>query len=230
MQKNKNRSSSYNSYKERKNVIKIQAVWRGYFLRKIAVGSIKKYIGFVALMKYSEKIIYDNKKYIYDMLINLLKKYNDDKNSKYKYRRINKANYFDKNNNEKNNNNVNKRFHRNFLISQDKNDKKDNNPEKILFKNNYLFNNVEFEPLKNSVNDIKRNSENNKKGVTIYFINKENEKEREKEKEREREKEQKNKKEIDNEKKEVEKRRLEKEKRQKEQINREKEKEKEKKD
>ena len=116
------------------------------------------------------------------------------------------------------------------MISQNKNDKKDNNPEKILFQNNYLFNSVDFELLKNNVNDIKRNSYNNKKCVIIYFINKENEKEREKEKEREREKEQKNKKEIDNEKKEVEKRRLEKEKRQKEQINREKEKEKEKKD
>ena len=69
MQKNKNRFSSYNSYNEGKNVLKIQAVWRGYFLRKIAIGSIKKYIGFVALMKYLEKIIYDNKKYIFDILI-----------------------------------------------------------------------------------------------------------------------------------------------------------------
>ena len=215
MQKNKNnRFSSYSSYNERKKIIKIQSAWRGYFLRKIAVGSIKKYIGFVALMKYSEKIIFNNKKYIFDILINLLKKYTDDKNLKYKYRRINKTNCNDYN--EKNNNNFNRRYHRNFLVSQDKNEKKDNNQEKVLFKNNYLFNNVEFEPTKKTFNDIKRNSDNNKRGVTIYFVSKEKEKEQRKEKQ------------TDNE-KEGEKRRIEKEKRQKEKIDREKEKENEKK-
>ena len=215
MQKNKNnRFSSYSSYNERKKIIKIQSAWRGYFLRKIAVGSIKKYIGFVALMKYSEKIIFNNKKYMFDILINLLKKYTDDKNLKYKYRRINKTNCNDYN--EKNNNNFNRRYHRNFLVSQDKNEKKDNNQEKVLFINNYLFNNVEFEPTKKTFNDIKRNSDNNKRGVTIYFVSKEKEKEQRKEKQ------------TDNE-KEGEKRRIEKEKRQKEKIDREKEKENEKK-
>ena len=54
--------SNYNKYSNRKKIIKIQSNWRGYFLRKIAVGSIKKYIGFVALMKYLEKIMDNNLK------------------------------------------------------------------------------------------------------------------------------------------------------------------------
>ena len=45
---------------KKENIIKIQSAWRGYFLRKIAIGSIKKYIGFIALIKYIQKI-YDKK-------------------------------------------------------------------------------------------------------------------------------------------------------------------------
>jgi hypothetical protein len=41
-----------NFLKRRKCIIRIQSAWRGYFLRKIAIGSIKKYIGFIALIKY----------------------------------------------------------------------------------------------------------------------------------------------------------------------------------
>ena len=43
-----------NNYIDR--IIKIQSIWRGYCLRKMAVGGIKKYIGFIALIKYTEKI------------------------------------------------------------------------------------------------------------------------------------------------------------------------------
>ena len=49
------RFSTYNSYIDKRKIIKIQSVWRGYFLRKIAVGSIKKYIGFIAIMRYLGK-------------------------------------------------------------------------------------------------------------------------------------------------------------------------------
>ena len=42
--------------KKKNGIIKIQSAWRGYFLRKLAIGSIKKYIGFLSLIKYMENI------------------------------------------------------------------------------------------------------------------------------------------------------------------------------
>ena len=56
------------------NIIKIQSAWRGYFLRKIAIGSIKKYIGFIALIKYIQKIYDKNNK---KLLMIKLKEYNN---------------------------------------------------------------------------------------------------------------------------------------------------------
>ena len=213
------RFSTYTSYDDRKLIIKIQSIWRGYYLRKIAVGSIKKYIGFIALMKYLEKAIKNNKKDLFNEIINLLKKFTTDKNYKYRYKRIHKNNDLNSNNkkdnNEKNNNN-NRRF-RNFNSTKNES----NNSEKALFKNVYHFNSVKFEPLRSSYNNKRNNENDNKRGIVIYFVDKE----REKEKEREREKEQRKKDQIDRE-KENEKRRLEKEQRKKEQIEREKENEK----
>ena len=75
-----------NFYKRKENIIKIQSVWRGYFLRKIAVGSIKKYIGFIALIKYMEKIFSNNIEYLFYEFIFLLRKY---PNLKTVYKKIN---------------------------------------------------------------------------------------------------------------------------------------------
>ena len=217
------RFSTYNNNDEKKSIIKIQSVWRGYYLRKIAVGSIKKYIGFIALMKYLEKTIKNNKKDLFNEIINLLKKFTDDKNYKYRFKRIRKNNDINSNNKKENNetnnnyNNNNRRF-RNF---NNINNNESNNVEKVMFKNVYYFNNVKFEPVRNTYDNKRNNDNNNKRGITIYFVDKE----KEKEKEREREKEQRKKDQIDRE-KENEKRRLEKEQRKKEQIEREKENEK----
>ena len=224
------RFTTHNNYNERKKIIRIQAVWRGYFLRKIAVGSIKKYIGFIALFKYLDSIINSNKHKIFREIINLFKKHSNKntENLKFKYKNLNVVSNEDKNNKEKNkqnncndksnNTNSNKRYRNfNFLKS-----KKNNNTDKGLFKNNYIFNNVKFEPLSSSYNsnnlnnNNNNNNNNNKKGVTIFFIN------REKEKEKEREKEERKKEQIERE-KENEKRKLEREQRRKEQIEREKE-------
>ena len=79
-------SSTMNFYKRKENIIKIQSVWRGYFLRKIAVGSIKKYIGFIALIKYMEKIFSNNIEYLFYEFIFLLRKY---PNLKTVYKKIN---------------------------------------------------------------------------------------------------------------------------------------------
>ena len=46
-------------------IIKIQAYWRGYYLRTIAIGGIKKYIGFIALIKYIQKIYIKHKKILF---------------------------------------------------------------------------------------------------------------------------------------------------------------------
>ena len=213
IEKNKRyRFSRHNGYDDKHKIIKIQSAWRGYFLRKITVGGIKKYIGFIALFKYLEKIVNAYKRSLFDDLINILKKKSNAENLKYKYRKLvkneDKYNKEQNNNNEKSNNN-NRRF-RNFNLLR--NNKKDNNTEKVLFQNNYIFNDDESDSVVGSYNTEKRN--NNKTGVSIYFINKE------KEKEREREKEQRKKEQIERE-KENEKRRLEREQRKKEQIERE---------
>ena len=216
-QKNRyHRFPTQNIQNENNKIIKIQSVWRGYYLRKVAVGSIKKYIGFVALMKYSEVIFNKKKKSLLSDVINLLKKYINSKSLKSKYRKINRNNNNDNNtDNNFNNNNNNKRRYRNFNnLTKDKN-KKENNTGKNMFKNNYLFNNVELEPVRNSYNNNKINSDNNRKGVTIYFINKEKQLEREKEKEQR--KKEKMEREKDN-----EKRRFEREQRIKEHIERDK--------
>ena len=210
--------STYTSHKERKLIIKIQAAWRGYFLRKIAVGSIKKYIGFIALMQYLEKAIKNNKKYLLNEIVNLLKNCSKNKNYQFRYKRIFRNNVIN-NNNKKDNNEKkynNNRRYRNF-INSNKNEK-NNNTEKVMFKNVYNFKSVGFEPVRNSYNNIGKNDENNdKKGVIIYYVNRE--------KEREKEKEERKKEQMERE-KENEKRRLEKEQRRKEQIEREKENEK----
>ena len=72
--KNKYKSSAYNYFHKKHQIIKIQSAWRGYFLRKIAVGSIKKYIGFIALIKYLDKIYYNNIQYLFEELIYFFKK------------------------------------------------------------------------------------------------------------------------------------------------------------
>ena len=89
--KKPNRSkTSMNFFKKRQNIIKIQSVWRGYFFRNIAVGSIKKYIGFIALIKYMEKSFFNNIEYLFYDFLYLLKKYCNE--SKYIYKKINNKN------------------------------------------------------------------------------------------------------------------------------------------
>ena len=82
-------TSTYNNLQKRKCIIKIQSAWRGYFLRKIAVGSIKKYIGFIALIKYLDKIYINNFQYFFEVFISLMKNYDCNKQFKYIYKKIN---------------------------------------------------------------------------------------------------------------------------------------------
>ena len=196
--------SNYNKYSNRKKIIKIQSNWRGYFLRKIAVGSIKKYIGFVALMKYLEKIMDSNLRYLFLYVINLLKKYVEELKIRNKYRKIN--------NNEIN---TNRRRYRQFRNSPDINGTKnlkeninENRNETKMVKKN-LFS-IDFGTNGNDNINDNNGDEKDKKSNYRNFVNKE----------REREKEERRKDEIE---KENERRRIEREERRKEQIEREKE-------
>ena len=49
------RFTTHNNNNEKRNIIKIQSVWRGYFLRKKTVVNIKKNLASIYLMKYVEK-------------------------------------------------------------------------------------------------------------------------------------------------------------------------------
>jgi hypothetical protein len=82
-------TSTYNSLQKRRCIIKIQSAWRGYFLRKIAVGSIKKYIGFIALIKYLDKIYINNFQYFFEEFISIMKNFDCNKQFKYIYKKIN---------------------------------------------------------------------------------------------------------------------------------------------
>ena len=82
-------TSTYNNLQKRKCIIKIQSAWRGYFLRKIAVGSIKKYIGFIALIKYLDKIYINNFQYFFEVFISLMRNFDCKKKFKYIYKKIN---------------------------------------------------------------------------------------------------------------------------------------------
>ena len=51
------------------NIIKIQAFWRGYYLRKIVVRGMEKYHGLIIIYKLLKKYILKRKKNIFDILI-----------------------------------------------------------------------------------------------------------------------------------------------------------------
>ena len=81
--------TSVNFFQKRKSIIRIQSAWRGYFLRKIAVGSIKKYIGFIALIKYLEKVLFKNIEYDFYEFLFLLKKFCEERKKQKIFRKIN---------------------------------------------------------------------------------------------------------------------------------------------
>jgi hypothetical protein len=142
-----------NRFNERKQIIKIQSVWRGHYLRKIIVGNVKKYISLVALFKYAEKIFDDNRKKLLKKAINILKDYISCKGIKYKFRRvIRRGNNDNDDNNDKKNN-------RRFRIF--KNLTRDDSHDKDMFKKVYLFSNEDFDPMRNSFNINNGNNNNN---------------------------------------------------------------------
>lgn len=95
--------------KERKQrlnkIILIQSFWRSYFLRKLVVGGLEKYYSSIAISKYLENIFFQNKKSLFNYLIELLKEYILYKNySTFKYRnRGNNINIFFKEKDDTNN-------------------------------------------------------------------------------------------------------------------------------
>ena len=165
--KKSNYKTSTNFFNRRKYIIKIQSAWRGYFLRKIAVGSIKKYIGFIALIKYLEKIFFNNIEYLFYEFLFFVKKY-DKRKTKYIYKKIN---YKD--------NKIKKGLCRNKNMIKNNNtiDRNNNRLGERSLKTN-LFKSQDFElerdKSEGNITDIRQNS--NKKdnyGLSIYFTNNE---------------------------------------------------------
>ena len=76
--------------KKRDGIIKIQSAWRGYFLRKLAIGSIKKYIGFLSLIKYMEKIYIKSMKFLFLFRLKKITKdfINENNNKNYVFKKI----------------------------------------------------------------------------------------------------------------------------------------------
>ena len=167
--KKSNYKTSTNFFKRRKNIIKIQSAWRGYFLRKIAVGSIKKYIGFIALIKYLEKIYFNNIEYLFFEFLFLVNKYCNKRKTKYIYKKIIYKE-----------NKLQKFIFRNKKKSNDNNTNENNNilGEKLLKTNLFKSQNFELERDKSESNItdiIESSNKKNSYGVTIYFLNNEKE-------------------------------------------------------
>ena len=83
--KNRNFIKDYNLLDK---IILIQSFWRSYFLRKLVVGGLEKYYSAIAIGKYLEQIMKRNKKYLFKIFIDLLKKYSSNKKTKlFSYRK-----------------------------------------------------------------------------------------------------------------------------------------------
>ena len=163
--------TAINFLKKRKFIIRIQSAWRGYFLRKIAIGSIKKYIGFIALVKYLEKVFYNNINYIFYEFLFLMKKYSQRMKKKYIYKKAN---------------NKDNKFHiiryRNKINMNDKTNNTNDSSNNVLgdraLKTN-LFKSQEFEKEKSEFNTIDGIQSSNKKNnmrINNNFIKINNEK------------------------------------------------------
>ena len=149
---------------KREKIIKIQSIWRGYFLRKIAIGSIKKYVGFVALIKYMNKI------YIKKMKILFLLKMKKNKDFIYTKNYDNKNKTINVMNGYKNNkklfsriikmNNINNRYDRyekkNYINKSNSNEKFNSNISSINYTNNELQKSV-YIPKKVSIYTFEKN-------------------------------------------------------------------------
>ena len=145
-------NSAYNYFKKKESIIKIQSAWRGYFLRKIAVGSIKKYIGFIALIKYLDKVYLNNIHDLFEEFILLIKSYEIEKKKQLVYRKINYREIKLKNSNHK------KRHLRK------NNFEKDNNNDYLGYNStkNNMLKNIEYEPIRDKSEDNIKNKRKRK--------------------------------------------------------------------
>ena len=149
---------------KREKIIKIQSIWRGYFLRKIAIGSIKKYVGFIAIIKYMNKIYIKKMKILF--LLNMKKNtsFIYTKNNNYKNKTIISMNGYK--NNKKlfsritKKNNINNRYERkNYINKSNSNEKFNNNISNISsinYTNNELQKSV-YIPKKISIYTVEKN-------------------------------------------------------------------------
>ena len=140
--------TSVNFFQKRKSIIRIQSAWRGYFLRKIAVGSIKKYIGFIALIKYLEKVLFKNIEYDFYEFLFLLKKFCEERKKQKIFRKIN---------NQYNDRLKYNRYKRKLVLNYNTNDDNINNYGHRVIKTN-LYKTLDFENFR----DKSENNINNK--------------------------------------------------------------------
>ena len=94
-----NRKGNIKKYNKLDKIILIQSYWRSYYLRKLVVGGLEKYYSSIAMSKYLNNVLYQNKKYLFHYFIELIKEYIiTNKFSYFKYKRNkNNINNFFKN-------------------------------------------------------------------------------------------------------------------------------------
>ena len=94
-----NGKENIKKYNKLNKIILIQSYWRSYYLRKLVVGGLEKYYSSIAMSKYLNNVLFQNKKYLFHYFIELIKEYIiTNKFSCFKYKRNkNNINIFFKN-------------------------------------------------------------------------------------------------------------------------------------
>ena len=164
--KNENKYLSREKRQNLKKIILIQSFWRSYFLRKLVVGGLEKYYSSIAISKYLENVFFQNKKSLFNYLIDLLKEYILYKNySTFKYR--------------------NKRNNINILFKGDEDtinsfdipiDKKKDCIYFFIKKEQNNFNKIKIKNDRNFIDDNKRNNLNIKNNNWKYVKKSRNDK------------------------------------------------------
>ena len=172
-------------------IVLIQSFWRSYFLRKLVVGGLEKYYSSIAVGKYLGKIIIRNKKRLFKIFVDSLKKYISNKRvTLFSYRKSkNKIKRYVKNNDD---------YNGSFGIPKDKvkdciyffiekeqiktNNKYKSNKNHLLNATDYNWNNNKKLQKKNNVkivslynksmNKVKRENSNKNLRVKVNCFNK----------------------------------------------------------
>ena len=158
-----NQKIKINNYNVIDRIIFIQSFWRSYYLRKLLARGLEKYYSSIAIIKYINNIIYNNKKLLFQSFIESIKEFILMKKFVSLNDKISKENindYFNGNDESINIFGIPKNKKNDFIYFFINREKKKNN----TYKNNITKNEIYKNPSKSNILNIKDyNSKRSKK-------------------------------------------------------------------